>query len=301
MIYTVTINPAVDYTIKIPELVLGKVNRSEKEEYFFGGKGVNVSIVLHNLGIKSIALGFIAGFTGQFVRQGIYSLGIKNDFIDLPSGMTRINVKIKADKETDINAVGPVIPKDSIELLCKKIEKVKDNDFLVLAGAVPNNVDEQIYSDLLSHLKAKNVHVIIDATRNYLINALKHKPFLVKPNRAELGQLFNKEIHTDADIVLYAKKLQEMGARNVLVSIGDKGAVLVTENDDVICNDAPKGITKNTVGAGDSLTAGFIAGYMEKKDFRYALKYGLASGSATAFSDTLASKNEIEQILKTIE
>jgi len=297
LIYTVTMNPAVDYTVKIPELVLGKVNRTEKEAYFFGGKGVNVSIVLHNLGIKSIALGFVAGFTGQFVRQGIYSLGIKNEFIEIPSGMTRINVKIKSDKETDINSIGPAIPQDSVELLFKKMEKLKDGDYLVLAGAVPKNLDAEIYSDIIRHIKARNIHVIVDAVKEYLLNTLKHNPFLVKPNRTELGQLFDREIHTEADIVFYAKKLQEMGARNVLVSIGDKGAVLVTENSKVICHDAPKGEVKNTVGAGDSLTAGFIAGYMQKKDLEYALRYGLSAGSATAFSETLATKDEIEKIL----
>ena len=301
MIYTVTMNPAVDYTVKIPQLVLGEVNRTEKEAYFFGGKGVNVSIVLHNLGIKSIALGFVAGFTGQFIRQGIYSLGIKNEFIELPFGMTRINIKIKSDKETDINSIGPMIPEDSVDLLFKKMDKLKDGDYLVLAGAVPKNLDTEIYSDIIRHIKAKNIHIVVDAVKDYLLNTLKHNPFLVKPNRTELGQLFDKEINTETDIVIYAKKLQQLGAKNVLVSIGDKGAVLVTEDNQVICHDAPKGIVKNTVGAGDSLTAGFIAGYMQTKDFEYALRYGLAAGSATAFSETLASKIEIEQVLNNFE
>jgi len=294
-------NPAVDYTVKIPQLVLGEVNRTEKEAYFFGGKGVNVSIVLHNLGIKSIALGFVAGFTGQFIRQGIYSLGIKNEFIELPFGMTRINIKIKSDKETDINSIGPMIPEDSVDLLFKKMDKLKDGDYLVLAGAVPKNLDTEIYSDIIRHIKAKNIHIVVDAVKDYLLNTLKHNPFLVKPNRTELGQLFDKEINTETDIVIYAKKLQQLGAKNVLVSIGDKGAVLVTEDNQVICHDAPKGIVKNTVGAGDSLTAGFIAGYMQTKDFEYALRYGLAAGSATAFSETLASKIEIEQVLNNFE
>ena len=301
MIYTVTMNPAVDYTVKIPQLVLGEVNRTEKEAYFFGGKGVNVSIVLHNLGIKSIALGFVAGFTGQFIRQGIYSLGIKNEFIELPFGMTRINIKIKSDKETDINSIGPMIPEDSVDLLFKKMDKLKDGDYLVLAGAVPKNLDTEIYSDIIRHIKAKNIHIVVDAVKDYLLNTLKHNPFLVKPNRTELGQLFDKEINTETDIVIYAKKLQQLGAKNVLVSIGDKGAVLVTEDNQVICHDAPKGIVKNTVGAGDSLTAGFIAGYMQTKDFEYALRYGLAAGSATAFSETLASKIEIELVLNNFE
>lgn len=301
MIYTVTMNPAVDYTVKIPQLVLGEVNRTEKEAYFFGGKGVNVSIVLHNLGIKSIALGFVSGFTGQFIRQGIYSLGIKNEFIELPFGMTRINIKIKSDKETDINSIGPMIPEDSVDLLFKKMDKLKDGDYLVLAGAVPKNLDTEIYSDIIRHIKAKNIHIVVDAVKDYLLNTLKHNPFLVKPNRTELGQLFDKEINTETDIVIYAKKLQQLGAKNVLVSIGDKGAVLVTEDNQVICHDAPKGIVKNTVGAGDSLTAGFIAGYMQTKDFEYALRYGLAAGSATAFSETLASKIEIEQVLNNFE
>jgi len=301
LIYTVTMNPAVDYTVKIPQLVLGEVNRTEKEAYFFGGKGVNVSIVLHNLGIKSIALGFVAGFTGQFIRQGIYSLGIKNEFIELPFGMTRINIKIKSDKETDINSIGPMIPEDSVDLLFKKMDKLKDGDYLVLAGAVPKNLDTEIYSDIIRHIKAKNIHIVVDAVKDYLLNTLKHNPFLVKPNRTELGQLFDKEINTETDIVIYAKKLQQLGAKNVLVSIGDKGAVLVTEDNQVICHDAPKGIVKNTVGAGDSLTAGFIAGYMQTKDFEYALRYGLAAGSATAFSETLASKIEIEQVLNNFE
>ena len=301
MIYTVTMNPAVDYTVLVPQLVLGEVNRTEREAYFFGGKGINVSIVLHNLGIESVASGFVAGFTGQFIRQGLHSLGIKSDFIELTPGMTRINVKIKSDKETDINGIGPRVDQDSVNTLLKKMETLKDGDCLVLAGAVPKNLGTGIYSNLINSIKAGNVYVIVDATEDYLLNTLKHKPFLVKPNRAELGQLFGKEIHTDSDIVFYAKKLQKMGARNVLVSIGDKGAVLVTENNRVICRDAPKGQVKNTVGAGDSLTAGFIAGYMHSADFDYALRYGLAAGSATAFSETLATKEKIEQVLNGFE
>ncbi len=301
MIYTVTMNPAVDYTVLVPQLALGEVNRTEREAYFFGGKGINVSIVLHNLGIESIALGFISGFTGQFIRQGMQSLGIKNDFIELSSGMTRINVKIKSDKETDINGIGPSVDRDSVAALLNKTKAMKDGDCLVLAGAVPKNLDTKIYSDVINSITAKDIYVIVDATEDYLLNTLKHKPFMVKPNRAELGQLFGKEIHTDSDIVFYANKLQKMGARNVLVSIGNKGAVLVTENNRIICRDAPKGQVINTVGAGDSLTAGFIAGYMHSADFDYALRYGLAAGSATAFSETLATKEKIEQVLNGFE
>lgn len=297
MIYTVTINPAVDYTIRIPQLALGEVNRIQKEEYFFGGKGINVSVVLHNLGIESVALGFIAGFTGQFVREGMNAIGIENDFIELPAGMTRINVKIKDEIETDINGSGPNLPDASISKLLKKIQKIKKDDFLVIAGAVPKEVKEDIYSDIIGSLKADNVYVVVDATKNYLLNTLKHKPFLVKPNSTELGELFGKEIHTDTDIITHAKKLQDMGARNVLVSIGDKGGVLVTEDGQVFCNDAPKGKVENTVGAGDSMTAGFLAGYMEKHDYEYALRYGLAAGSATAFSERLASGDEIRNLL----
>lgn len=300
MIYTVTVNPAIDYVIHADNIILGQVNRTQGEEIYFGGKGINVSVVLNNLGIKSTALGFIAGFTGEAIENGVSALGIKTDFTKLQNGITRINVKIKSAQETDINGQGPDISDDEIDQLFAKIDKIQDGDILILAGSIPNTLPEDLYERILEKVCNKKIYFVVDATKDLLVNTLKFKPFLVKPNNFELGEIFGKTLTSDDDIVFYAKKLQELGAKNVLVSLAAKGAILITETGECFKTGTPQGKVKNSVGAGDSMVAGFIAGYLEKGDYGYALKFGTAAGSATAFSEGLGSKDLIMQLLSTL-
>lgn len=301
MIYTVTFNPAVDYVMRLKELKTGLVNRSESEEIYFGGKGINVSIVLNQLGIKTKALGFSAGFTGTAIEQGVRAQGIETDFVRLESGCSRINVKIKAEKETELNGQGPEISNSAIDQLFEKLDKIENGDTLVLAGSIPNTLPEDIYEKILERLSGKGIRFVVDATKDLLVNVLKYKPFLIKPNNHELSEIFNAEIKTNDDIVKYAKLLQEKGAVNVLVSMAGDGSVLVDENGEVHIMGVPKGKVVNSVGAGDSMVAGFIAGYTEKNDYQYALELGTASGSATAFSEGLAQKNEIYRLLEILQ
>lgn len=301
MIYTVTFNPAIDYVMRLPELKTGLVNRSENEEIYFGGKGINVSIVLNELGIKTKALGFSAGFTGTAIEQGVNAQGIETDFVRLKSGCSRINVKIKAEQETEINGQGPEISDEAIELLFEKLDKINVGDTLVLAGSIPNTLPENIYEKILERLSGKEIRFVVDATKDLLVNVLKYKPFLIKPNNHELSEIFGAEIKTNEDIVKYAKQLQEKGAVNVLVSMAGNGSILVDENGKVHVMEVPDGKTVNSVGAGDSMVAGFIAGYTEKKDYRYALELGTASGSATAFSEGLAKKDDIYRLLRILQ
>lgn len=301
MIYTVTFNPAVDYVMRLKELKTGLVNRSESEEIYFGGKGINVSIVLNQLGIKTKALGFSAGFTGTAIEQGVRAQGIETDFVRLESGCSRINVKIKAEKETELNGQGPEISNSAIEQLFEKLDKIENGDTLVLAGSIPNTLPEDIYEKILERLSGKGIRFVVDATKDLLVNVLKYKPFLIKPNNHELSEIFNAEIKTNEDIVKYAKLLQEKGAVNVLVSMAGDGSILVDENGEVHIMGVPKGKVVNSVGAGDSMVAGFIAGYTEKNDYQYALELGTASGSATAFSEGLAQKNEIYRLLEILQ
>lgn len=301
MIYTVTFNPAIDYVMKLTELKIGLVNRSESEEIYFGGKGINVSIVLNQLGIKTKALGFSAGFTGTAIEQGVGAQGIETDFVRLESGCSRINVKIKAEKETELNGQGPEISNSAIDQLFKKLDKIENGDTLVLAGSIPNTLPEDIYEKILERLSGKSIRFVVDATKDLLVNVLKYKPFLIKPNNHELAEIFNAEIKTNDDIVKYAKLLQEKGAVNVLVSMAGDGSVLVDENGEVHIMGVPKGKVVNSVGAGDSMVAGFIAGYTEKNDYQYALELGTASGSATAFSEGLAQKDEIYRLLEILQ
>jgi 1-phosphofructokinase len=300
LIYTVTANPAVDYTIFIQDLKIGKVNKAQKEAILYGGKGINVSIVLKNLGISSTALGFTAGFTGQAIEDGVSALGIKTDFIRLRSGTNRINIKIRSAEETDINGHGPDIPDDAINELLAKTEKAGDGDILILSGSVPDNCPHDLYERIMEKIRKRDVKVIVDATKDLLLNTLKYEPFLIKPNEYELGDLFGKNIESDEEITLYARKLQEKGARNVLVSLGQKGAVLFTETGELFRQAAPIGTVVNTVGAGDSMVAGFIAGYLDRNDYIYALKMGVAAGSASAFSLGLAKKEMIDTALNKI-
>jgi len=299
MIYTVTFNPALDYVVRMDkELLAGKTNRSTSEEYYFGGKGINVSMVLSELGFKSTALGFVAGFTGQAIDEGVKAAGIDTDFIYLKEGISRINVKIKSDSETEINAQGPEIDEKAQEDLFDKLDGLKQGDILILAGSVPGSLPDDVYERILSRLYAKRIECVVDATKDLLTNVLKYHPFLIKPNNFELGEIVEKKLETDDDIYEASRELQKMGARNVLVSMAGEGAMLVDENGLKYRIGVPKGIVRNSVGAGDSMVAGFVAGYLKTKDYETALKMGTAAGSATAFSDGLAKAADIEKILK---
>lgn len=295
MIYTVTFNPAIDYVVRTPHMKMGEVNRSSSEEIFFGGKGINVSVVLAELGVCSKALGFVAGFTGRAIEEGIADKGVTSDFVHLENGFSRINVKIKSDEETELNGQGPVISETDIAKLYSKLDELSEGDTIVLAGSIPNSLPADIYEKILAYLAPKNVRAVVDATGKLLMNVLKYKPFLVKPNNHELGEIFGVKLKTYDDIVMYANKLREMGAKNVLVSMAGDGAVLVDEQGNVHSCGVCKGTVVNSVGAGDSMVAGFIAG-CEKGNYDYALKLGTAAGGATAFSMGLAEKKLIDEL-----
>lgn len=301
MIYTLTFNPALDYIVHVPKYTEGEVNRTSHEMIFAGGKGINVSVVLKNLGISSIALGFVAGFTGTVLEKILNEQGVNSDFIKLDDGFSRINVKIKADKETEINGCGPVIGDIQMKELYKKLDTLKDGDTLVLAGSIPNTLQNTIYGEIMEYLKDRDLKIIVDATGKLLVNTLQLKPFLIKPNNFELSEIIGHELLTDTDIISGAKKLQQMGAKNVLVSMGGDGAVLVTENGDILCADAPVGDVINTTGSGDSMVAGFLAGYIEYENYSNALRMGIAAGSASAFSENLATGDEVRAVYKTIK
>ena len=297
MIYTVTFNPALDYVVKVDNFTTGTVNRTVSEEIFYGGKGINVSAVLKELGYASTALGFVAGFTGDEIERGVRTLGFASDFIRVKDGMSRINVKMKSDNETEINGIGPQITESDVEKLFEKLEKLENGDILVLSGSIPKSIDDRIYETIMSRLDGKGIRIVVDATKDLLLNVLKYHPFLIKPNNHELGEMFGAELKSDEDIITYAGKLQEMGAVNVLVSMAGDGAILVTE-EEVHKMGVAKGTVKNSVGAGDSMVAGFIAGYLDKRDYAYALKLGTASGSATAFSEGIATRKDIIELLE---
>lgn len=277
MVYTVTFNPAIDYVMEIEKLKRGKINKSQQEKMLPGGKGINVSIVLTNLGEENIALGFKAGFTGEQIEKEVKKLGVKTDFIEVEKGISRINVKIKDELETAINGNGPKISNENIETLYKKIDKIKDGDFLVLSGSIPNTLPNDIYENICKRLANKKINIVVDATKDLLLNVLKYKPFLIKPNEEELAEIFDIEINSEKEIIKYSKKLQDIGAQNVLVSRGEKGGILVTTSQEIFKSVAPIGERINTVGAGDSMVAGFIAGYIYKEDYKEAFKLGLAS------------------------
>lgn len=297
MIYTVTLNPSLDYVMHLDNLEVSGVNRSKKEEVYPGGKGINVSIVLNNLRIPNKALGFIAGFTGNEIDRIMKQLGTSTDFIMLDQGISRVNIKLEAGKETEINGMGPRITPADVRELYAKLDEIQDGDFLVLAGSIPNSVPDSIYQDIMKELSHKNINIVVDATKNLLLNVLKYKPFLIKPNHIELAQMFNVTLHSDEEIVTYARKLQEMGAQNVLISMGGDGSILITSEGEVVKITVPKGTVVNTVGSGDSMVAGFIAGYLKSKDLKQALKFATATGSATAFSTWLATKDTIDDLL----
>ena len=300
MIYTITFNPALDYIMVVPSCRNGEVNRTESEKIMAGGKGINVSIVLNNMGVENTALGFISGFTGGAIENILADMNCKTDFIKLDNGFSRINVKIKSDTETEINGQGPDISDGAVKKLYEKLDSLNDGDTLVLAGSIPSSLSDSIYCEIMDYLKDKKLNIVVDATKDLLVNVLKYKPFLVKPNNHEIGEIIGVELKTRSEVVPYAKKMQEMGAKNVLVSMAGEGAVFVGENGEVYESEAPKGKLVNSTGAGDSMVAGFLAGYMEKQDFMYALKMGLSAGSASAFSENLATKEEILNVFKTI-
>lgn len=300
MIYTVTLNPAIDYLINLDNLEIGRINRVEDEKVYAGGKGINVSNMLKQLGHENTALGFISGFTGDFIVNTLMEKGINNKFIRLKNGFTRINVKVKGKEETEINGKGPVITDDEINELYKILENLNSSDILVLAGSIPSTLDDKLYENIMDRIKDNNVKVVVDATKNLLLNVLKYKPFLIKPNNHELEEIFNIKLNNNEEIIKYAKKLKEMGALNVLVSMGKDGALLLTENDEVYVSNVAKGIVKNSVGAGDSMVAGFIAGYLNTNSYSEGLKLGAASGGATAFSYDIATKEYIDEIKKQI-
>lgn len=296
MVYTVTFNPAVDYIVHTKQLTPGATNRSDSEEIYFGGKGINVSIVLSELGMKSKALGFVAGFTGEAIEKGVTEKGIDADFVHLTEGFSRINVKIKSGEETELNGQGPRIPDEAVEQLFTKLDELKEGDTLVLAGSIPSSLPSDIYERILARLDGRNIRTVVDATKDLLVKVLKYKPFLIKPNNFELGEIFGVELRNTDEIIEYAGKLREMGARNVLISMAGDGAVLLDENGKTHVCGVCRGTVKNSVGAGDSMVAGFIAG-CESVGYEYALKLGTAAGGATAFSEGLATKKKINELL----
>ena len=294
MIYTVTFNPSLDYIVSVDDFQLGKTNRTVTEQILLGGKGLNVSTVLQNLGIENTALGFVAGFTGEEMKRMAEKVGFHYDFITVKHGFSRINVKMKDFDGTEINGMGPHIEMEDLAILMKKLKKLKEGDTLVLAGSIPKGMPATLYSDILAEFSEKGIQFVVDASKDLLMNVLEYKPFLIKPNHHELGELFGTEIHTKEDVIPYGKRLQELGAKNVLVSMAGQGAVLLDENQQVHILSAPKGKLVNAVGAGDSMVAGFLAGWTEKKDYSHAFKMGIAAGSASAFSEFLATREEIE-------
>ena len=299
MIYTVTFNPSIDYIVTVDDFKLGLVNRTSDELMLPGGKGINVSMVLSNLGFKNTALGFLAGFTGDNVRGMLESNGVNADFINVNEGITRINVKIRAQQESEINGMGPAIKQENINQLYEKLDQLKDGDILVLAGSIPSVMPGTMYRDIMAYLQDKDIKIVVDATKDLLVNVLEYKPFLIKPNNHELGEIYGVELKTREEVVPYAIKMQQAGARNVLISMAGEGAVLVAEDGTIYKSESPKGKVKNSVGAGDSMVAGFIAGYLETGDYKEAFRKGLLTGSASAFSHNLATKDEVEELSKT--
>ena len=300
MIYTVTFNPSLDYIVSVDDFKLGLTNRTSSELILPGGKGTNVSTVLKNLGFESTALGFVAGFTGNEIVKRLNDMGIKSDFISIENGISRINLKLKSIDGTEINGAGPDISEEKVNKLMDKLNQLKEGDVLVLAGSIPSSMSDNIYRDIMADLKDRGVMIVVDATKDLLLNVLEYHPFLIKPNNHELGEIFDVKLTTREEVIPYGRKLQEKGARNVLVSMAGEGAVLIAEDGQVFDAPAPKGKLINGVGAGDSMVAGFVAGWIEKQDYEYAFHMGVASGSASAFSENLATKEEIINVYKQV-
>lgn len=301
MIYTITFNPALDYIVKMDNFNLGSVNRTKDEAVYAGGKGINVSIVLNNLEVKSKALGFIAGFTGDEIERRVKEFGCDTDFIKLKEGMSRINVKVKAEVESEINGGGPAISEEALNELYAKLEKLENDDILVLAGSIPSTMPTDIYERIMEKLQDRGVKFIVDTTGDSLLKVLKYKPFLIKPNHHELGELFNTKLESKEEVIEYAKKLKDMGSENVIISMAGDGAVLINSNGEVTTSNVPKGVVKNSVGAGDSMVAGFITGFLKEKNVEQGFKLGVATGSASAFSEGLATKDYVYELLNQIK
>ena len=297
VIYTVTFNPSLDYIVSVKDFRSGMTNRTSSELMLAGGKGINVSIVLSNLGIKSTALGFIAGFTGDEIVRRLHNGGINSEFIKINDGISRINIKLKSIDGTEINGQGPHIDSSHIEQLMNRLRRLESGDVLVLAGSIPAGISDNIYKDIMDMLKDKGVQIVVDATSRLLTNVLEYNPFFIKPNQHELGDIFNVTLNTQEEVIPYALELKKMGAVNVCVSMGGKGAILVADDGNVYKAKAPDGILKNSVGAGDSLVAGFLSGWIEKKDYEYAFRKGVATGSASAFSERLATNGEVNDLI----
>ena len=297
MIYTVTFNPAIDYVVSIDNIKTGCVNRLNSEQIFFGGKGINISLVLKELGVKSTALGFVAGFTGEAIEKGLRETGIDTDFVHLEAGNSRINVKIRSGEETELNGNGPDISESAVSELFDRLSKLENGDTIILAGSVPKSLQRDIYERIIRFLSDKEIRVVADAENELLLNVLKYRPFLIKPNVHELADIFGKTPETDDEIIHYAQKLKEMGAQNVLVSMAEAGAILLDSNNSVHRSGVCSGIVRNSVGSGDSMIAGFLAG-ISQDNYNYALRLGTAAGGATAFSDGLAVGEEIQRLMK---
>lgn len=300
MIYTVTFNPSLDYIVSVNDFQLGMTNRTDTEKILPGGKGINVSIVLKNLGLENTALGFAAGFTGDEIRKRVEATGIKANFISIEEGISRINLKLQNIEGTEINGQGPTISKEKTEQLYEMLEHLQEGDVLVLAGSIPASMPDDIYRDILKRLDQKGILTAVDATKDLLVNVLEYHPFLVKPNNHELGEIFGVTLKTRESVIPYAKRMQQMGAANVLVSMAGEGAVLAAADGKIYLAEAPKGTLVNGVGAGDSMVAGFLAGWLEKQSYKHAFHMGIAAGSASAFSEYLATKDEVEQVYRQV-
>lgn len=300
MIYTVTFNPSLDYIVSVENFQLGITNRTSSELMLPGGKGINVSTVLMNLGIENKALGFVAGFVGDEIIRRLEEMGVQNGFIRIEEGVSRINLKLKSIDGTEINGQGPVISPEHVEGLMKQLDRLGEGDVLFLSGSIPSSMPDDAYQKIMERLDGRGVQIVVDATKDLLLNVLEYHPFLIKPNNHELGELFGVELKTREEVIPYAKKLQEKGAVNVLVSMAGEGAVLIDANEDVYMAPAPKGTLVNGVGAGDSMVAGFMAGWLEKQDYEHAFCMGVSAGSASAFSEHLATKAEIEAVYQQV-
>lgn len=301
MIYTVTFNPSLDYIVSVEDFKLGLTNRTSSELLLPGGKGINVSTVLKNLGIESTALGFVAGFTGEEVVRRLEGMGVQNGFIRIEEGFTRINLKLKTIDGTEINGQGPDIGEEKLEMLMDRLKALGEGDILFLSGSIPVSMPDDVYQRIMESLEGRGVQIVVDATKDLLVKVLPFHPFLIKPNNHELGEIFGVELKTRESVLPYGKKLQEMGAQNVLVSMAGEGAVLIASDGTVYETPAPKGTLVNGVGAGDSMVAGFMAGYMQRRDYKYAFQMGVAAGSASAFSENLATKQEIEAVYQQVK
>lgn len=297
MIYTITLNPSLDYIVTVDHFVLGATNRTSKDLILAGGKGINVSIVLKNLGFDNKALGFTAGFTGMALEAMVKDQGIDAEFIPVKEGFTRINVKMRGEQETEINGIGPHITEANIAELYERLDTLNSEDTLIISGSIPNSLPQTLYMEIMKHLQDKNIRIIVDATKDLLLNVLPYHPFLIKPNIHELEEIYNTKFETLDQAVECAKKLQEKGAKNVLISMGGDGAFLIDENHQVYSAGVPKGKLLNSVGAGDSMVAGFLAGYLETGNYKKAFEYGVCTGSASAFSENLATRKEVEDLL----